>query len=393
MTREQIPLDGEDSEIRLEDILSAFRASWRGMLGGLLIAPALVAGGYAISGQYKAEAILSNSCPQSGCALGFMQWRGMSENLPALAGQWAQTLSRNGGQPGFMRTLAQAPWWEKNVVPVFALSQSETKKFPLMDEALKAETTHISQIRVTVSARGKAAAEEALSTTLQFFRDGAAFLEFKGLIEGYQTEVATHSARLESDRLQAELDASYVRSRLQHTETIEARDSQNASHDEVRVDVGTVASNFLPLRTQINALRISLYDLDEKLRRLKDQKVSMETLSAYLNEASPRVGSAYAGQTARELTKALMAVREGMAQSFPKEDGIHQAVFERIRGDLLAIEGRYGVRLPELVRRVDRVTPAPSLLTGAAFGGAFLGFLMAFGWSKLKDHRSLAKRI
>lgn len=393
----------EEPEITLLDLLNALQATWRSILAGALLLPITVAAGFHFLGKYSVEAVLSNTCISSPndqrgeglitCALTFTQWRMLSENLPAFASQWLEGLDVESPDRRSLGALSSAAGWEKHVVPVFALSQAETKKFPLMGEGLKSESTRISQIRVTRSDREKNEAIEALDKTVRFIRDCATYLDAKILLNGYGAENAMVQAHGAPERLATEVEAEYLKARLLSTEAIESRDDQSGVSEQVRVDMGTVATNYLPLRTQVNALKIRLYEQEEKLKRLTDQKLTSEILSAYLARAMPVLGPEFSGEAAEDLMARLLGIREEMAQGVPPEDRVRQAALERIGSDLVGIQGRYGLQLPELVRKVERQRAGLPVLLASSFGGALLGFLMAFGWTRIRETRSPPKRI
>jgi hypothetical protein len=412
MTKPSAPLSPEldDPEIGLEDVLNALRLSWRGILLGALLTPLLVAGAIKIFGKFSAEATLSNICIQQDlankdkdkdkdkdkgleCALTFARWRMLAENLPGVAGQWAATLEGRGENPRPLGWLASAPWWEKQVVPVYGISQAETKKFPLMDEKLKAESTRISQIKITMTDRKVERAKEGLEWSLRFLRDGATYLELKNLLDGYQGEVAVLTAGFSGEQLRAEVESGYLKTRLKEFETLMERDKDLTSHDEVRVDVGTVDPSFLPLRTQANALKVSLYGLEEKLKRLKAEEEAVGVLEAFIGQAKAVMADQYQGQSGDTLTQGLFTIVEGLSAGVSVDDLPRQQAISRIRGDIARIQGRYSVQLPELSRRIEPPRVVIVALAGSVLGGAFLGFILAFGRHKLREYYAPSKRI
>lgn len=394
----------EEAEIGLEDVLNALRVSWRWILSGLVLTPIFVLGGIQGLGKFSAEATLSNTCisqaPEekekekaSECALTFARWRMLAENLPGVAGQWAVQMEGRGENPRPLAWLASPTWWEKQVTPVYGISQAETKKFPLMDEKLKAESTRITQLKVTTTDRKQQRAEEGLDWSLRFLRDGATWLELKNLLDGYQSEVAVLSSGFSGERIQAEVEAGYLQSRLKEFETIMDKDRDVTTHDEARVNVGTVEPRYLPLRTQANALKVTLYGLEEKLRRLKDREEATSVLAEFLAQAKPRLGDQYQGQGGDGLARELLEVVDGLSGTMPSEALSKRETVARIRGDVARIQGRYRVQLTELARRVDPPKAALSVLAASAFGGAFLGFILAFGRHKLREYSFADKRI
>jgi hypothetical protein len=278
------------------------------------------------------------------------------------------------------------------VIPVYGISQAETKKFPLMDEKLKADSTVIRELKVSMTDRDEGHAREGLDWTLRFIRDGGAYLDFKALLDDYQSEVSVFSSGFAEQRIRAEVETGYLRTRLKDFENLLAKDQEIPSRDEIRVDVGSVDASYLPLRTQANALKVTLYSLEEKVRRLKDQEDALSMLSLFVENARSILGAQYQGETSGALTRGLKAIAESMAKDVPPGNLPQQQALSRIRGDVARIEGRYSVQLSELSRRVEPPRATLTLLAGATFGGGFLGFILAFGRHKLREYDAADKR-
>lgn len=392
------PDDVRDSEIRLEDIVKAVRISGRAMLVGMILTPILVYGGIHGLGKYAAEVALSNTCvkidaKESDCGLSFGRWRMLAENLPPLASQWADQIKARGEDPKLLAGLASAPWWEKHVLPVYGVSQADSKKFPLMDDRLKGESTRISLLKITLHDRKPARARQNLEWTVRFLRDGASFLELRTLLDGYQSEATVTAAGIAEQRLNAEVETGYAKARLATIESILARDDKTATHEQVRVDVGNVDPTYLPLRTQANALKVSLYQYEEKLRRLKDQETQMAVLSAFLGEAVPALGTDFHGQATEAMHGHLMAIRDRLESETPPEDLARRFALERIRADLTRIQARYTVQLAEIASQMEPPRAGLPVLAGSAFAGLILGFMWAFGRHKLREYHAAEKRI
>lgn len=280
-----------------EDFFRSFveglRAGWRWVLWGSLLGLAALWIYHRTLSPFVATVILNNACvtlpapvdrreienPKAPeCALTFARWRSLQVNLPALASQRQDPAS-------LPEWLSSPSWWETHVVPVYGLSQAESKKFPLMDDALKAESTHISLLRITTQDPDAQKAQAMADIAVRWIREGAAYLDLKGLMDHYQSELILSDAAIASDSLRSQIEARYLRERIARLRAILADDQKERTADQTRVNLGAVDTPFLPLRTQINAAEVILSDFEGSLQRLQDQARANAVLHDFAGRA------------------------------------------------------------------------------------------------------------
>lgn len=383
----------EDRELTFPQIIASLQRGLPSIVLGAFLGLFSVLAYRQFLAPYTAEIVLNNACAdlplaqdaplkekedkekEKICALDFSRWRILSETLPALASEWAAAVEKPGNPPGFQETLARTSWWDQHIIPVYGLSQAETKKFPLISDTLKAKATQISTLKVTTSDHQKEIAAQTLDTTVRFIKDGATYFDLKTLLEGYQSEILVTGSRIDSEKIQIQIEAGYLQERVAHLRSLLANGASNGGNDQVRIDLGTANNQFLPLRTQINAAEITLADRDEARHHLEDQAAENEVLSQFLSGALPIMGTRYEGVSATRLIERLLAQVEAVGAPLPDTDRSRKLTIERIRGDLHQISGRYSVQLSELSRRITPPALSLSLLMAAIMAGSVLGYL------------------
>lgn len=101
--------------------------------------------------------------------------------------------------------LSSEAWWQKNVVPTYAIGKEDAKAILGMPkEQQDAESSKIKDFVVTTTGSSKEDALKNLSIATSFLRSGAAYLALKDVIANYQialinsdSEIARSSSELE----------------------------------------------------------------------------------------------------------------------------------------------------------------------------------------------------
>lgn len=187
-TEQQIAEDGQ--EISLNDIIDFFVTKWKILSMGAFFGLLIALGGTLLLGKYEAEATLINksSIEKSSIeksSIDYLTWKSLKRNLPILAARISE--ATNNGE-GFLGALSSETWWQKNVVPTFAIAK-EDAKFGMPKEMQDAESIKIKDFVVTAAGSSKEDAIKNLSTATSFLRSGAAYLALKDVIANYQIEL------------------------------------------------------------------------------------------------------------------------------------------------------------------------------------------------------------
>ena len=124
-----------EGEISLLDIINFVRDFWKKLAIASIIGSALGLAGWFFIGSYIAEYILLNnastsitsSTSTSTYALDLVSWKNIQKSLPNLAAQIEEEGKGPAGQKQLYKSLANEQWWQKNVVPSYAISKADTK--------------------------------------------------------------------------------------------------------------------------------------------------------------------------------------------------------------------------------------------------------------------------
>jgi hypothetical protein len=385
------PQDDPEADL-LKKILEDLNASWRWVLLGAVLVP-LFLGVYARTlAPFTTTVILNNACVPKGaaeppqdqdkaikiepeCALTFSRWRMLAETLPALASPSLNEDSKKENPSTPPAWLSSSAWWEKQAVPVYGLSQAETKRFPLMDDTLKAASTHIALLRLTTQNLKAAESNAMADASVHWLRSGATWIDLKGLLDHYRSEIQLSQARIASETLKNRIESGYLQERIVRLRAISKEEQDQKTLEQTRVDVGSVDTQYLPLRTQINAAEVTLAEQDGSLRRLQDQAAQDDVLNQFVARSSSYLASFSPAVPVQVTGDQLLETIFALDGTIPATDAPRKAAIERIRGDVRGILGRYSVQPPEVSRQITAPSVGATLWGLSLLGGAFLGYL------------------
>ncbi|NDG87987.1 MAG: hypothetical protein EBY15_08615, partial [Gammaproteobacteria bacterium] len=164
--------------------------------------------------------------------------------------------------------------------------------------------------------------------------------------------------------------------------------SQTNKNDggKIIVDVRNGEAKFLPLDTQLNALKLEVDSLEESRKRLEEAFVRNDLLDRFVLKAKPTLDENKAADGLTLLTK-LQGIYEGLSVAIPQSDWVRRSAVERIHGDLNAIESRFSNQMPELSRSVQRKIPFLPAVMGGAFGGLLVAFLTTLFMTRYRRYQ------
>lgn len=84
--------------------------------------------------------------------------------------------------------MANEQWWQKNIVPGFALSKADTKDLAVIGKDLDGASTTILNFTLTTSGSSKQQAIDNVRAASQFLRSGGAYLQLLSLLSDYETQ-------------------------------------------------------------------------------------------------------------------------------------------------------------------------------------------------------------
>ena len=371
----------DESEISFGDIIDYITGSWRWLLAGAVVGPMVAFLFVSFTAKYKAEIVLDNLTITSkdtkdtkdtkdiNVGLSFMEWRILSETLPLLAGQVVEN-QRDQGEEAKEAWLASPGWWVKNVTPTYGLSKSDTKNLAEIGDALKGESTKITNLKVSYQDRSKEKALERADETVSYLRKGALYLRLKNQLEGYKSEVILTEQKLKKELLDNDIELRYRHEREKTLENLIAAESKGKTDGKIIVDVRNGEAKYLPLDTQLNAVKIDINELEEAQQRLQDQGVMNGVIGDFVKEASPII-NAEKKADGITLSQTFLDIESRLKSQMGESDWVKLSAVGRLHSDLVTIQSRFSTQMPEISRVVNKTLPVLPALAGGFIGGLF----------------------
>ena len=369
----------DESEISFGDIIDYITGSWRWLLAGAVVGPVFSLLLVSVVTKYKAEIVLDNLTIGSkdtkdiNVGLSFMEWRILSETLPLLAGQVVEN-QRDQGEEAKDPWLASPGWWVKNVTPTYGLSKSDTKNLADIGDALKGESTKISNLKVSYQSRSKEKALERADETVSYLRKGALYLRLKHQLEAYKSEVILTEQKLKKELLDNDIELRYRHEREKTLENLIAAESKGKTDGKIIVDVRNGEAKYLPLDTQLNAVKIDINALEESQQRLQDQDVMNGVIGDFVKKASP-ILNAEKKADGITLSQTFLDIESGLKSQMGESDWVKLSAVGRLHSDLVTIQSRFSTQMPEISRVVNKSMPVLPALAGGFIGGLFFALL------------------
>lgn len=378
MTDAERQFAGEGQEISFNDVIDFFVTRWKVLLSGILAGLLVALGATFLLGQYEAEATLVNKSD-----INYLTWKSLQRNLPILA---AKISEGNAGEGGFLKVLSSETWWQRNVVPTFALAKEDAKIVPGISKELQnAESVKIKDFVVMAAGASKEEARKNLDIATAFLRSGAAYLALQDIIAGYRIGLLNAGSSIAKEIAESEIELAYLKGRLANLESLRAKFPGNvASIITQPVDPKDSSAKYLPVITQIIATHKDIDALKENLSRLHSRKNQFAIMDVFLSQAVPLMDSNLDGLVA---VAELMRIESGMRKDLQASDWNRVAALNNIRNDLVSIQTRFTLGLE---RPTFFDTRGPGYRKSATVGlaaGFFLALLFAFGSVILSTYR------
>lgn len=385
MNTDQRIVEGE-SGIAVNDIIDFFAAKWKilsmGALGGLIVA----LGGVLLLGKYEAEATLVNKHIIETPGIDYLTWKSLKRNLPILADRISETAKEN---ENFLKALSGESWWEKNVVATFSLAKEDAKAILGMPKEMQdAEAVKIKDFVVKTTGSSKEEALKNLSVATSFLRSGGAYLALKDVISKYQMELLNSKSDIAKKIANLEIELAYLNGRMANLELLRAKFPGNATSIITQpMDFKDSSAKYLPIITQLIAVKSDINAKKEELSRLNDKKSQLAIMSLFLSQAVPVVDRGFDGLAA---VAELMRIESGMRKDLQPSELNKALMLNSINNDLALIHTRFtlGLEQPAYIS-----TSKPRYLKPAAIGlasGFFLALLFSLCsviWLRYRQQR------
>lgn len=367
MQRSAIESEGD---INLIDLLNFFQQEWKKILAASIVGCAIGITGWLVFADYKAEVMLLNN----GRAIDFVTWRTLQKNLPLLA---ANLKEKDNGTIRWSG-LESPSWWQKNVVPNYSLSKTDTKDLAGISKELQdTEGQNIVSLTVIVRGNTKDQSLSRLEAATHFIREGSAYLLLKNLINEYEFKVLNSDADLQKRITDAEVELRYLQERAVKLERLRRDFPANVSvNSQQVVDLKDSSAKFMPISTQLVAVNTDINATNESLERMKKQLSQAEVLRKFLSLSKPLFLAETSGL---KLASNLLDIEAKVRQQEAGNDINAQQLLNTIRSSIVSIQSRFTNGLETALQPViSKTSPLPSIGGGLGLG-AFLAVIYALG--------------
>lgn len=369
----------QDDEISLGEIIDFLAGEWRALLLAATTVMVLVTGGAFLFGDYKVSGLIINSNPSnpSSGAFDFVKWKYFQKALPDLASELVQSGRVKSDAEDMFKRMSRAEWWDKNVVPVFALSKNDSKLLgSISKELLDSSGTLIQYLVVDCSGSTKDDAEKNLETSIEFIRSGSAYLALKGLVSGIDTETARAEAELRRQILAAELEMTFLEEKSRNLELLRKRfngNSAGAGAVGQVLDPKDAVAKYLPLDTQLVAVNADIYGLRESLVRHRNTQMQNLVIRNFLAKAVPALAQITVGP---DLGNELLRIVSELRKDLDAEDLVRQQALTGLESNIGSILTSFGKGLQTSVAPQARRASKFALMGALGFIGGGLAMLL-----------------
>ena len=375
-----------DHEISLLDIVNFLTDAWKKLFIAALVGAGLGLASWLFLGSYSAEYVLLNNTNTNTYGLDLLSWKVIQKSLPNLAAQIVEDGKAPEGQAGLYRTLSDDQWWQKNVIPSYALSKADTKDLAGISKEFDGASTTILSMAVNASGSSKEGAINAVRAAAQFLRSGGAYLQIRSMLNAYEGEVISAAGEIQRKITGTKIEMGYQQQRAKSLEELYRRYPGNSSVGQQVVDPKESGAKYLSITTQIIAANNDINQSKEALNRMDDRLAQLALTKLFLDEALPKIETTFDGLV---LDKELLAIEEKLRDKVGKDNPKQQEILDQIRSQLLMIQARFtkGLEANTAPTSSGKKGMIKSTLGGLA-GGFFLVLLLLLGqrvWSSAKS--------
>lgn len=366
-----------ESEISLYDVAIFLTESWKRLGLAALLGLVLGLGGWFFLGDYQAELILHNNTSSSALAdgpntyaLDLVSWRTIQKSLPNLADQITEEGKAPDGKVTLYKQMSEMSWWEKNVIPSFAITKADTKDLAAISKDFDGASTTILSLTIKANGKSREDAIDNVRAESQFLLRGGAYLQIKTLINGLESETIGTVADIQSKITDTQIELGYLKERAKSLEELRKRFPGSSGVTQQVIDPKESSAKYLPLSTQLIAVNTDINLANENLVRYSDRLEQISLMKTFLGEATPLVSQNPDGIT---LSRSLLEVQDKLRSKLDSGDIKGRQSMDGLRSQLLAIETRFTKGL--------EANTAPNaqkrgLIKSAAGGFFACGFLM-----------------
>jgi len=326
------------AEISLLDIVNFLTGAWKKLAAASIVGAVLGLAGWLTLGSYSAEYVLLNNNNNNSYALDLVSWKMLQKSLPNLAAQIVEENKAPQDQGSLYRAMSNEQWWQKNVLPSYALSKADTKDLAGISKDLDAASTTILNFTLTASGSSKEQSIVNVRAASKFLRSGSVYLQIRSMINGYESQTVSTVAELQQKITSTQIEMGYQQERAKSLEELHKRFPGGANVSGQVVDPKDSGAKYLPLATQIVAVNNDINSSKETLARLQKRVEQISLIKSFIEQAIPLQDQTFDGLA---LDDQLLAIEGSLRSKLAKGDANGQELLDQLHSQLLAIQVRF----------------------------------------------------
>ena len=328
----------QEGEISLLDIVTFVQSAWKKLAIAAVVGAVLGLGNWYFLGSYQAEYVLLNNNNNNSYALDLVSWKMLQKSLPNLADQIVEDNKAPQDQAFLYKALSNEQWWQKNVLPTYALSKADTKDLAGISKDLDAASTTILSLTLTASGSSKEQSIVNVRASAKFLRSGSAYLQIRSMLNGYESQTVSAVAELQQKITSTQIEMGYQQERAKSLEELHKRFPGGANISGQVVDPKDSGAKYLPLATQIVAVNNDINGSKEVLARLQKRLEQIGLIKAFIDQAIPLQDQTFDGLA---LDDQLLVIEGSLRSKLGKGDANGQELLDQLHSQLLAIQVRF----------------------------------------------------
>ena len=382
-------LENTESEISLLDIIDFVQSAWKKLAIAAVVGAILGLAYWFLLVGYTAQLVLlNNNNNNNSYALDIVSWRTVQKSLPNLAAQIVVEGGLKDQELSQYRTMSDELWWQKNVLPTYALSKADTKDLAAIGKDLDGAATTILSLTINSGGATEQKSVEAVKLSGDFLRSGSAYLQLRGLINGYESNATAQVAEINRRITSAKIDLQFLNSRVQNLEELRKRFPQNTTASSQVVDAKDSGAKYLPITIQIIAVNNDINGNKELLDRMQIKLAQIGIINNFLSQALPLMEQSRDGLM---FAKQLLDINSVMLQKVSPNDPSALEALQGLRSEIVSIQNRF---TKSLEANSAPTSKKRGMIKSAASGLAvafFLALMVLLGqrvWASVKASES-----
>ena len=348
MSNSENQLDAaSEVEISLLDVIHFLQSAWKKLVLASLIGAVIGLSGWIVLGNYSAKYVLlnnnnnnnnNNNSNNNSYALDLVAWKTLQKSLPNLADHIIDENKVPEAQAALYRAMSSDQWWQKNVIPSYALSKADTKDLAGISKDLDGASTTILNLTLIGSGNTKESAVENVRAAAKFLRTGSAYLQLRSLLNGYESQTISTVADVQQKITNTQIEMGYQEQRVKQLEELHKRFPGNSSAAQQVFGATESNAKYLPIQTQIIAANNDINASKEDLMRLQNRLNQIALTKTFIEQALPLQDQTFDGLA---LGKQLLDIESNLGAKLAKSDSNGAEFLNALHAQLLSIQVRF----------------------------------------------------